>query len=144
MHSSSSVASFYSSSSQLSTVQTALPLPRKARKVRKRGIERSTTERDSYLVIGGGIAGVSCAKELARLNCESEVVLISASKMLKETKSLMKVTEVLEDLTVFEKRADSFQLEVILRFFANDNYVIYSSYDSLYGSIRTFGLSKAS
>jgi L-2-hydroxyglutarate oxidase LhgO len=30
------------------------------------------------VVVGGGIAGVSCAQELARLNPESQVLLISA------------------------------------------------------------------
>jgi glycine/D-amino acid oxidase-like deaminating enzyme len=40
-----------------------------------------------YVVIGGGIAGVCCAQEVARLNAADEtvdVLLISATELLKE------------------------------------------------------------
>ena len=40
-----------------------------------------------YVVIGGGIAGVCCAQEVARLNATDEtveVLLISAAELLKE------------------------------------------------------------
>ena len=65
-----------------------------------------------YIVIGGGIAGVSCAKELTRLvDPQNTILLISATKMIKETKSVLKMTEILEDLMVYEKKADCFQLD---------------------------------
>ena len=41
----------------------------------------------NYVVIGGGIAGVSCAKEIARLKAkdeDSQVILITATELLKE------------------------------------------------------------
>ena len=40
-----------------------------------------------YIVLGGGIAGVSCGKELARLTAEevnTEVFIITAAHLLKE------------------------------------------------------------
>lgn len=40
----------------------------------------------SYVVIGGGIAGVSCAQELARLIPHGSVTLISATEVLKEVR----------------------------------------------------------
>ena len=65
-----------------------------------------------YVVLGGGIAGVSCAKELARLtSSDTRILLISATKLVKETKSVLKVTEVLESLAVYEKTADCFHLD---------------------------------
>ena len=36
-----------------------------------------------YVVIGGGIAGVSCCQELARLNPDNNILLISSSAVLK-------------------------------------------------------------
>ena len=36
------------------------------------------------VVIGGGVAGVSCAKELARLSSNNSITLISASETLVE------------------------------------------------------------
>jgi glycine/D-amino acid oxidase-like deaminating enzyme len=40
-----------------------------------------------YIVVGGGIAGVSCGKELARLTADEknvEVFIITATPLLKE------------------------------------------------------------
>ena len=41
----------------------------------------------NYVVIGGGIAGVSCAKEIARLKSkdeDSQIILITSTELLKE------------------------------------------------------------
>lgn len=40
-----------------------------------------------HVVIGGGIAGVCCAEELCRLAPSDEVVLVSASPVLKVWRS---------------------------------------------------------
>lgn len=70
-----------------------------------------------YVVIGGGIAGVSCAKEIARLQYENDIsedvhiTLISAGDLLKETSSVIKLTNLLEEIQVYEKRADQFYLD---------------------------------
>jgi hypothetical protein len=41
----------------------------------------------SYVVLGGGIAGVCCAQELARIhqkNPSARIILVTASEVLKE------------------------------------------------------------
>jgi NADH dehydrogenase FAD-containing subunit len=43
----------------------------------------------SLVVIGGGIGGVSCAQELARLNPEQDVLLISGSDAIFEARNFM-------------------------------------------------------
>ena len=63
-----------------------------------------------FLIIGGGIAGISCAQELARLNPDDIIILISASDTIKEVKSVMKISVYLEELNVYEKTAESFRL----------------------------------
>eukprot|EP01038_Epipyxis_sp_PR26KG_P011956 gene11956-16004_t len=80
----------------------------------------------SYVVIGGGIAGVCCAQELLRLvekshheNCTGSsynsngsmisVILISESDIVREVASVMKITNHLEELQVFERTADCFK-----------------------------------
>lgn len=40
------------------------------------------------VVVGGGIAGVSCAQECARIDPDSEVLLLSASESLKDVRDL--------------------------------------------------------
>ena len=37
---------------------------------------------NGIVVIGGGVAGVSCAKELARISSENSITLISATETL--------------------------------------------------------------
>lgn len=78
---------------------------------RRRG--RKTDEsRGKVVIIGGGIAGVSCAQEIVRQgDGELEVVLISNTEALKEVKSLLKVTEHLEELSVFERTSSAFAFD---------------------------------
>ena len=69
-----------------------------------------------FVVIGGGIAGVSCAKELVRLQeaegegVQSLVTVITAGGVLRDAFSVVKHTKLLEEIKVFEKRADQFSL----------------------------------
>ena len=60
----------------------ALP-PRRNRLQRKRQLNCPTSPRE-FVVVGGGIAGVCCAQELARLNEGSKVTIISSTDMIKE------------------------------------------------------------
>ena len=57
-------------------------------KLRKRAAETmSRSESKSYVVLGGGIAGVCCAQELARIhqtNPSASIILVTASEVLKE------------------------------------------------------------
>ena len=40
------------------------------------------------VVIGGGIAGVTCAQELGRLNPDRQIILVSSSDTLKDVSTL--------------------------------------------------------
>ncbi|CAI2340787.1 unnamed protein product [Caenorhabditis sp. 36 PRJEB53466] len=57
-----------------------------------------------YVVVGGGIAGVSCANEILRLDKspESEVILISASSFVKSVENYRKVGQYGEKFDVKE------------------------------------------
>lgn len=46
----------------------------------------------SKLVIGGGISGVCCAQELARLNPSEEIILITAAETLLEVSYIRHMT----------------------------------------------------
>ena len=89
---------------------------------------------NGIVVIGGGVAGVSCAKELARISSDNAITLISATETLVEvisyliiilhilrdiflhffdTKSsfVLEVSERLKEVKVFEKLYDQFNFE---------------------------------
>jgi NADH dehydrogenase FAD-containing subunit len=53
-------------------------------------------------VVGGGIAGVSCAQELSRLSPNTEVTLVSQTEVLREILFSNRLTENLEDVSVTE------------------------------------------
>jgi NADPH-dependent 2,4-dienoyl-CoA reductase/sulfur reductase-like enzyme len=86
----------------------ALPRRLDARSQKK---EKSSIVR--YIVVGGGIAGVCCAQEIARLKKHDsiEVVIITATELLKESAGVMKITNHLEEVSVFERTADRFSLD---------------------------------
>ncbi|KAL5466979.1 hypothetical protein EMCRGX_G031144 [Ephydatia muelleri] len=56
----------------------------------------------TYVIIGGGIAGVSCAEELSRLDASAEIILISASQLIKSVTNFKKVARTLEEFDVKE------------------------------------------
>ncbi|KAA0172011.1 hypothetical protein FNF28_00328 [Cafeteria roenbergensis] len=58
------------------------------------------------LIIGGGIAGVSCAEEVRRLAPNARVLLVSASRSLVGVRSVVKVTLTIEELDVVERPLD--------------------------------------
>ena len=66
--------------------------------------------------------GVCCAQELARLHeatssssssssSSYDIILISSSNVLKESVGVMKITKHLEEVSVFERKADFFKLD---------------------------------
>uniref|UniRef100_A0A915ITQ8 Pyridine nucleotide-disulfide oxidoreductase domain-containing protein 1 n=1 Tax=Romanomermis culicivorax TaxID=13658 RepID=A0A915ITQ8_ROMCU len=59
-----------------------------------------------YVVVGGGIAAVSCVEELSSLDSESEIVLISASKVVKAVSNVRQTGHVMEEFDVVEKAAE--------------------------------------
>ncbi len=63
------------------------------------------------LVIGGGIAGVSCAQELSRLSPNSVITLVSQTEVLREVLFSNRLTENLEDVSVTESTVDELKLK---------------------------------
>ncbi|XP_055637248.1 pyridine nucleotide-disulfide oxidoreductase domain-containing protein 1 [Toxorhynchites rutilus septentrionalis] len=62
----------------------------------------------TYLIVGGGIAGVSCAEALAFLADPSDsIILITESAMVKATVNPVPLGKVLTQFEVQEKRADT-------------------------------------
>lgn len=56
-----------------------------------------------FVVIGGGIAGVSCVEALSYLNKKAKVTLISASPLIKTVTNYVQMTRVAETFDVEEK-----------------------------------------
>ncbi|KAL4232913.1 Pyridine nucleotide-disulfide oxidoreductase domain-containing protein 1 [Mactra antiquata] len=56
-----------------------------------------------YVVIGGGIAGVTCAETLSLLEPDSKILLVTASKLIKAVSNYQKVSRTLEMFDVEEK-----------------------------------------
>lgn len=86
-------------------------LPRKLEEGFK---EKESNSIGKYIVIGGGIAGVCCAQEIARLKTDDssiEVIIITATELLKESAGVMKITNHLEEVSVFERTADRFSMD---------------------------------
>ena len=65
------------------TMSTSLE-PRQSRRGRQE-VTKNTPTTTNYVIIGGGIAGVCCAQECARLSPPGrEIIIITATEMLKE------------------------------------------------------------
>ncbi|CAI7993479.1 Pyridine nucleotide-disulfide oxidoreductase domain-containing protein 1 [Geodia barretti] len=60
--------------------------------------------RQRYVVVGGGVAGVSCAEELARLSPESQVTVVSDSPLIKAATNVVQQSRVLETFDVEQKQ----------------------------------------
>ena len=62
-----------------------------------------------FVVIGGGVAGVSCAEELCRVAPTSSITLISSSTSARGIANYVKVTDALESFDVEEVSLSSLQ-----------------------------------
>lgn len=62
-------------------------------------------EEATFLIIGGGIAGVSCAEGLAFLAPEYRVVLITSSPLIKAVTNIVPLSQTLMQFDVEERRA---------------------------------------
>ena len=61
-----------------------------------------------YLIVGGGIAGVSCAEMLA-INCTNEsILLISASPTVKAVTNISHLTKLISTFNVEEETGEEF------------------------------------
>ncbi|XP_064455102.1 pyridine nucleotide-disulfide oxidoreductase domain-containing protein 1-like [Ornithodoros turicata] len=59
--------------------------------------------RSRYVIVGGGIAGVSCAEQLALQCPEEEITIVTASPVVKATSNVEKICRVIESFDVVEK-----------------------------------------
>ena len=64
-----------------------------------------------YLVLGGGIAGVSCAEFLAFLAPDSSIVLVTATSMVKAVTDINQMTKLLTNFNVVERDMMEWQEE---------------------------------
>ena len=64
-----------------------------------------------YLVIGGGIAGVSCVEMLTFFASGSSVVLVTATTMVKAVADISQLTKLLTTFNVVEREVDEWQKE---------------------------------
>ncbi|XP_064617758.1 pyridine nucleotide-disulfide oxidoreductase domain-containing protein 1-like [Liolophura sinensis] len=74
----------------------------------KRLIDEKTA---AFVVIGGGIAGVTCAETLSALSPEKKVILITASPLIKAVTNFQQLSKALETFDVVEKPSSSLQSE---------------------------------
>ena len=65
----------------------------------------------TFIVVGGGIAGVSCVERLSFLCPEQSILLLSASSVVKTIANLSQLTKLLSTFDVVEKSVDQFSVE---------------------------------
>ena len=65
----------------------------------------------TFLIIGGGIAGVSCAEQLAFHCPEEKIIMISASSVVKSVTNLCQISKLLATFDVKEKDCKEFASE---------------------------------
>ena len=91
-------------------------LPRRERRrdessAKRTRVDNPITQKYKYIVVGGGIAGVSCAQELSLIHSKDRILLISVSEILKEAKTIMKATKYVEEVAVYEKSCDALKVD---------------------------------
>nr|CAH7727928.1 unnamed protein product [Callosobruchus chinensis] len=62
----------------------------------------------TFIIVGGGIAGVSCAETLAFLEPEKSIILLSESALIKTVVNLHAVTRTLQDFDIKEVGLEDF------------------------------------
>ncbi|XP_067124737.1 pyridine nucleotide-disulfide oxidoreductase domain-containing protein 1 [Centruroides vittatus] len=58
----------------------------------------------TFVIVGGGIAGVSCAEQLCMLNPNESVALVSSSSLVKAASNVQQITQTLQSFDVEEKK----------------------------------------
>lgn len=72
-------------------------------------MEESGAEEYTYIVIGGGIAGVTCAEHLYILHPEAKTLVLTASALIKAVTNVLPLTKTLDFFEVEEHHPDSLQ-----------------------------------
>ncbi|KAJ8945460.1 hypothetical protein NQ314_009212 [Rhamnusium bicolor] len=62
----------------------------------------------AFVIVGGGIAGVTCAETLAFLEPEKSIVLLSESSLIKTVTNLHAITKTLTDFDIREMETEEF------------------------------------
>lgn len=57
----------------------------------------------TYVVVGGGIAGMSCVEQISAFDPDSSIVMVSASPLIKTVTSVTPLTKMLVEFSVEEK-----------------------------------------
>lgn len=65
----------------------------------------------TFVVVGGGISGVSCVERLSFLCPKESILLLSASSVVKTISNLSQLTKLLSTFDVVEKSVDQFSVE---------------------------------
>ncbi|XP_071955222.1 pyridine nucleotide-disulfide oxidoreductase domain-containing protein 1-like [Antedon mediterranea] len=72
----------------------------------------STSSKPGYVVIGGGIAGVTCVEHLSLLSPDIPITLVTASPLVKAVTNFRQISKVIEHFSVEEKHASNLQSSV--------------------------------
>nr|BAN20931.1 conserved hypothetical protein [Riptortus pedestris] len=75
----------------------------------------------TFVIIGGGIAGVSCAEGISFLSPEESIILISSSPVIKKVTNLKHLTKLLSEFSVEERSPDSLSETCSLLTVINDS-----------------------
>lgn len=70
------------------------------------------SEKSDFLVVGGGIAGVSCVEQLNLLCPDKKVTLITAMDLVKAVVNLTQYGRHFEEFEVEQKDVDTFRQEM--------------------------------
>ena len=62
-----------------------------------------------YIIIGGGIAGVSCAEMLSTICPNEHILLISASPMVKAVTNISHLTKLVTTFDIKEQTGEEFE-----------------------------------
>ncbi|XP_033113328.1 pyridine nucleotide-disulfide oxidoreductase domain-containing protein 1-like [Anneissia japonica] len=73
---------------------------------------KPTTTHPGYVVIGGGIAGVTCVEHLSLYSPDLPITLITASPIVKAVTNFRQISKVIENFSVEEKHASKLQSSV--------------------------------
>ena len=65
-------------------------------------------EEATFVVIGGGIAGVSCVEQLIHLCPNESVILVTATSMIKSVTNLSQLSQIIQTFDVQEENGENF------------------------------------
>jgi len=85
----------------------------------------------AYVVLGGGIAGVTCTETLSLLCPEDNILLITASPLVKTITNFNQITKTLEEFDIKEESGDKLQQKL------KNTTVIFTRVTSLTASNKT-------